>query len=344
VTATTHFGSTTAKAAFHYATAVQSYPLIANLQAGIYDSHRDLYYFTDQAQIQVLSRTTGKWLSSIAVPGASSKTQLLAISESPDGSKLAISDFGGQAICLLSPDIPASIKCYPMPIDYFNTSLLAPAGLAVTNSGIVYFATADIGGTGTPAFHKLDSSSGLISDLGTLQSGGSADKFVRVLLSPDGSRVYSEIEGATFWLDTSNDSIHFSSATASNSGGVPDLSISGDGTTVDINGYLTDPLLNPEATPAYVDWETWFPTATLGQKLNRDGSIMFQPLTDGLDLIARNTGRLVYRVQIPVTTATVYDSLVVGAQNSVAVITAAGVSFVDLSSLPVSPGFSQPFI
>jgi hypothetical protein len=37
--------------------------------------------------------------------------------------------------------------------------------------------------------------------------------------------------------------------------------------------------------------QTWFPSATSGQKLNRDGSIMFQPLMDGLDLVARNTGR-----------------------------------------------------
>jgi len=34
----------------------------------------------------------------------------------------------------------------------------------------------------------------------------------------------------------------------------------------------------------------------------------------------------------------------VGAQNSVAIITAAGVSFVDLSTLPISPGISHPFI
>jgi len=344
VTLTTPSGSVTAKAAFHYTAAVESYPLTANLQAGIYDSHRDLYYFTDQAQIQVLSRTAGKWLSPIALPGVTGKTQLLAISQSPDGSRLAVSDFGDQAICVLDPDNPASIKCYPMPLDYFNTSLLAPAGLAITNNGIVYFATADISGTGTPAFHKLDSSSGLISDLGTVQSGGMSDEFARVLLSPDGSRVYSSIEGVTFWLDTSNDQILYSSATANGSGGVPDLAISGDGSTVDIDGYLTDPSLNPETIPVYIDWETWLPFGTLGQKLNQDGSIMFQPLTDGLDLIARNTGRLLYRVQIPVTTASVYDSLVVSPQDSVAIITTTGISFVDLSTLPISPGNSQPFM
>jgi len=75
----------------------------------------------------------------------------------------------------------------------FQYILLAPAGLAITNAGVIYFATADIGGTGH-WFHKLDTSSGSISDLGKLQSGGSADKFIRVLLSPDGSRVYSRLK------------------------------------------------------------------------------------------------------------------------------------------------------
>ena len=94
-------GSTTATGAFHYTAAVQSFPIDANLQSGIYDAGRDLYYFADQSQIQVLSRTDGKWISPIALPGTSGKTQLLAISESPDGTKLAVSDFGGQAIYVL---------------------------------------------------------------------------------------------------------------------------------------------------------------------------------------------------------------------------------------------------
>lgn len=61
---------------------------------------------------------------------------------------------------------------------------------------------------------------------------------------------------------------------------------------------------------AYIDWETWLPFSTYGHKLRQDGSILFQPLTDGIDLVAQNTGHLLYRVQIPVATADVYDSLV----------------------------------
>jgi hypothetical protein len=345
VTVTTVSGSATATGAFHYTAAVQSYPLTANLQAGIYDAGRGLYYFADQAQIQVLSRSAGKWLSPISLPGVSSKTQLLAISESPDGTKLAVSDNGGQTIYVLNPDGPASAKSYPMSLDndVFSSSL-APDGLAVTDAGMVYFATNDINGTGTPAFHKLNTTTNSIIDLGSLQSGGVSDKFDRVLVSPDGSKVYSSIEGVSFYLDTSNDTIHFSSAAAL-SGGFPDLAVSGDGSTVDVVGSLTDSSLNPETEPAYIDWETWFPLAADGQKLNQNGSILFNPLTDGIDAIARNTGRLLYRIQIPLTPANVYDDLVVAeGQNALAVISATAVSFVDLSSLPIAATYTQPFV
>lgn len=176
-----------------------SYPGSATLQAGLYDPTRDLYYFADKSEIQVFSKTGGAWLTPITLPGTNTTTQLLAISESPDGSKLAVSDFGGQQIYVLDPDTPGSAESYPMSLDSGFGSWIAPAGLAITNSGVVYFATADIYGTGTPAFHKLVTSTRSITDVGRFQSGGIGDNLIRVLLSPDGSRVYSNIEGASFW-------------------------------------------------------------------------------------------------------------------------------------------------
>jgi len=353
VTVTTPSGSVTATGAFHYTAATNFYQVTANLQAGIYDAGRNLYYFTDQKQIQVFSKSTGKWLSPIALPNVSGKTQLLAISESPDGAKLAVSDYGGQTIYVLNPDNPASAIGYPMSLDNDGfSSLLAPDGLAVTDTGMVYFDTNDIGGTGTPAVHKLDTSTSSITDLYYMvlgdrifpASGGVADEFDRVLLSPDGTEIYTNVEGISYVINPLNDQMTSSVATSTGDGGVQDLEVSGDASTVGINGYLTDSSLNVETEPAYIDWETWFPTGVIGQKLNQEGSILFQPLTDGIDLIARNTGRLLYRVQMPVTPANVYDPLLIAeGQNTLAVITSTGVSFIDLSSLPIGSQYTQPF-
>jgi hypothetical protein len=349
VTVTTPAGSATATNAFHYVPTVQSYALAASLQSGIYDAGRDLYYFADRAQVQVLSKTAGTWLSPISLPGTSSKTQFLAISESPDGTRLAVSDFGGQAIYVLNPDNPLSAQIYPMSLDKSGfADSIAPDGLAVTNDGMVYFSTRDINGTGTPLFHKLNTAKGSIIDLGYLDglaSGGSSDEFDRVFLSSDGRRVYSSISGDVtigFWVDTSNDSMHF--AGYNYFGGSNDLAVSGDGATIDVGGELADSSLNGQLQVAYIDWETWFPFGALGQKLNQDGSILFQPLSDGIDMIAGNTGRLLYRIQIPVVPASIYDPLLVGqGQNTLAVISDTAVSFVDLGTLPIAAGFARPF-
>jgi IPT/TIG domain len=342
LTVVTPTGVTTSSGAFHYTATVTNFPITANLQSGFYDAKRDLYFFTDTSKIQVLSRQSG-WQTPISLPGITSTSSLIAITESPDNSLLAVSDLKGQAIYVLNPDNPSSVQRFAVP-SYINSIPIGPAGLAVTNTGMVYFDAADLGGTGTPAFYKLDRLTSTFTSLGTIQSGGALDEDGRVLLSSDGTRIYSEVEGAAFWLDTATDTIHYSTSTYSNDGGNPDLAISTDGSTLITNNDLTDSSLNAISAPAYIDWETWLPSATLGQKLYSDGSILLQPLTDGIDLISRNTGRLLYRVQLPLTVAQVYDPVVPTTSVGVyGIITAAGVSFIDLSTLPISPSISSPF-
>jgi len=137
-------------------------------------------------------------------------------------------------------------------------------------------------------------------------------------------------------VDTATDTFDTANSVGRNDGGLRDLAVSADGSTVDIDGYLTDSSLNPENLPAYVEWETWLPEGVYGQKLNHDGSLPFQPLTDGVDILSRNTGRLLFRVQVPGGLNDVYDALfTTGDANTIGVITPTGVSFLDLSSLPL---------
>jgi DNA-binding beta-propeller fold protein YncE len=168
------------------------------------------------------------------LPGVNLNTRLLVLSESPDGTKLAVSDFGGQQIYVLNPDNPSLAKSYPI------SPAEVPEGLAITNGGIVYFCATDANGTGTPLFHKLDSTTGVITDLGRLQSTGGNDVYDRVLLSPDGSKVYFSVAGdfsGSFWLDTANDQMTFSNAGYWGST-LPDLAVSGDGRTVAVAGGI----------------------------------------------------------------------------------------------------------
>lgn len=341
ITLTTANGSITSEGAFHYSPAAKLYPLPgANLQGGIYDTKRNLYYFADTSKIQVLSLTAGAWRSPITLPGTGNNTQLSALSLSPDGSKLAISDFGDMSIYLLDPDNASSAKSYGLPQTGFDMGT-APTGLAVLNDGTIYFATQDVDGTGDWAFHKLDSITSTFKDFMQLQDGGTIDNLIRVLLSPDG-RVYSQIEGIVFFVDPTTDNFTFATTLNSNDGGNGELALSADGSTLITNGFFADADPNAVDLQVYTDREVWLPVATIGQKLSKDGSVLFQPLTDGIDVIDVHTGRLVNRVQLPLQLAGVYDSLVVdGADDVVLAITTTGVAAIDLTSQVPMPAVRE---
>lgn len=332
VTVTTADGSATASGAFHYVAAVQSYPLQgASLMQGIYDSFRGVLYFTDRTQIGVFSPTTEAWLPPITLPNTTVNTSLLGVSLSPDGNTLAVSDPGDNAIYVLNPSSPSSAKSFA------GVGIQgAPYGLAVTNSGIVYFGTYSQEISPPGGFGKLDSTSGQITDFppGTLED---ANAFTRVLLSPDGSRVFVNEGGYSWILNTSDDSLSegIQVSTAGNLSG--DMTLSSDGSTVLTSDMLTDSGLNVAANIAYVDRDVWLPTAVYGQKLNANGSLAYQPLTTGVDVLDGTTGLLQYRVALPILIADVYDALTIDdADGLLFAITTTGISQISLGSLPAN--------
>jgi hypothetical protein len=305
------------------------------LQGGIYDPVRNVYYFADQSKVQVLS-LSGGWQTPIALPAVGANTRLLGLSLSADGSKLAVSDFGDKTIYVLDPDTPASAQSFALPQAGADMGS-APCGITILNSGIVYFASADTDGTGDWAFHKLNTNTATFSDVSQLQDGGSNDEFIRVLSNPDESVVYSQIDGVVFSLNTSNDVLTFATGLYSNSGGNNELALSADGSALATNGFFADANLNAIGLQVYTDRETWLAVGTIGQKFNKDGSVFFQPLTNGIDVIDTQTGRLVNRVQFALQLPTVYDALVVdGRDDVVAIITTNGVVTIDLTSVAPS--------
>jgi hypothetical protein len=118
-------------------------------------------------------------------------------------------------------------------------------------------------------------------------------------------------EAGHAWIfETNNDSLSPVFQVTIDEGSV-EMAISGDGSALITADFLADSNLNAITEVGYVDRDVWLPIAVYGQKLNSNGSLMFQQLTNGIDVIDGTTGLLQHRVALPLQAANVYDALAV---------------------------------
>lgn len=347
VTVSTNSGSTTLHGGMTYIPSMDQFALAgASLAQGIYDPYNDLYYFTDATSLRVFSLSSGAWQTPIAIPGAE---RLWGLGLSPDGSKLAIADVQADKIYILDPANPSAIQSYPVPQPGTGAQR-NPVGVAVSDAGAVYFAAETLGGSGYTGFFKLDTSSGQVTDYGIdspdIYSNGQAlDSYLRTLISPDGSSVYFNADGLAFRVDTATDNVSYASEDPGCCYGNYDLAVSANPTRVAATGYYYDANLNAESYQALNIREAMNVSYVNGEKLSPDGSLLFKPTTEGIDVFDARVGRLLESVSLPVTLSANYDALVSdGTDNVLVAITGSGdgIAEINLSSIPEPAPISYP--
>jgi hypothetical protein len=198
-------GTTVEQNALTYLPATQQFPLAGSqLAQGIYDSVRDVYYFTDANRIQVFSLAQGQWLSPISIPAPNGATQRLwGIALSPDGTKLAVTDAQADVVYLINPSNTSSIQTFPGPSQSGITT--QPAGVAVSDAGVVYFTVAVEGVSSGNGFYQLDTNTGALTVLGNGDLEvfeGPTDLYQRTEISSDNSHVFFNDDGYVFNIDT----------------------------------------------------------------------------------------------------------------------------------------------
>jgi DNA-binding beta-propeller fold protein YncE len=262
----------------------------------------------------------------------------MGLAISPDGNLMAVADLAGQAIYVLSPDSPSSTR-------KFNVSLpgtrvpLSPTGVAISDSGVVYFTAASGATSGkVNKFFKLNVASGLIAAYPVQTGALKKDIYLRTALSSDNSRVYFNDNGSVFSVDTATDSISAAAMGAPPDDGDNDLALAAGQTRFAASGYFYDSNLNAEAFLGLGPRERSTVQYLYGEKLSPDGTLLFQPTTRGIDVFDARLGKLLKRVALKTPISSLYDSLVSdGADNIPVAITGKnsdGISVIDLSTLP----------
>jgi hypothetical protein len=348
VMVTTANGTTKAAAALSYLPPIQQVALPgAALAQGVYDSTRDLYYFTNNSEIKVFSRSKGQWQAPIQLPAPPSGTthRLWGIALSQDGSKLAVSDDSAAMIYVLNPGSPGSVQSFQVSTYFAGVPFsqpgitTQPSGVAVSNSGMVYFAAITIGGDGFDGFFKLDTNTGKVTDYG-IKSFAIVNQF-RVTITADNSRVFFNNDGSVFTVDAGSDTVSYASVDLGCCYGDYDLAISADQKTVEATGYLYDAELNAQSYLAMNSREAMNNRYVYGAKLSVDGSMLFQPSTNGIDIFDGRVGNLRTRISLPIALSQNFDSLVSdGVDNILVAITGqtgSGIAVIDLTSISEPP-------
>lgn len=338
VAVTAASGAATAHAAMTYLPGVSQFSLQgASLVQGIYDPHQDLYYFTDVHEIRVFSKTLGNWLSPITIPAPNGSSQSLwGIALSPDGTQLAVSDAAAGVIYVLNPVNPASIKTFV--VNTGNVGIEFPAGLAISNSGTVYYTVFWQGVDGESGFYKLDTNTGTITNYHIDGPGlGTNDALLRASISPDGSQVYFNNDGYVFAIDTATDKVLSASTDPGCCYGDDDLSLSADGSRLAATSYFYDGNLNAQSYFSQNDREIAAAQYVYGMKLSADGTLLYQPSVSGIDVFDARLGNLLQRISLPFSLSEGFDALVAdGKENTLIAITGVngdGIAIVDLTSI-----------
>jgi hypothetical protein len=339
VTVTTSAGTTTASEAMSYLPATRQFPLNGSaLAQGIYDSYTDLYYFTDSTEIQVFSRTQAKWLAPIPItPPPGTTERLWGIALSPDGSMMAVADVSAGAIYLLNPASPTSAQTFSTASKQNGEAL--PCGVAISDSGMVYYTTVGQGVGGADEFFRLDTSTGKIAGYGMPGPDTTSNAYLRTVISSDNSHVFFNDDGQVFSIDTATNRL-----TEAQDGyiccyGNYELALSSNQTQLTGSFYIYDADLNGDSYYALNDREILNILYVYGAKVSPDGRLIFQPSTNGIDALDGNLGNLRNRISLPVALSPNFDALADdGADNVLIAITGMGngIAIVDLTTVPES--------
>jgi DNA-binding beta-propeller fold protein YncE len=257
----------------------------------MYDSRRNQLYALKSSEVDVFNPATMKWGTPI-LPGAKGGTSYLAMTMTPDGSKLLVVDSGVNTLTIVNPDNQSQTSVASLPS--------RPIGIAATNTSKAFIPTGD--------------TSWIEFDLSSLSSVARSQIFPYVggkfVATPDGSHMVAAVVDSnggfiSAWnsaddsFNTQNMNLDFWSDVAIAPDGSRFAAIFGShGFAGTVSGFF-DEQLHYLSSTVYPDLAPPATEASLGAQFTASGKTLVIPTGDAIEFFSAATGKLVSRLMTP---------------------------------------------
>jgi hypothetical protein len=346
ITVTSTAGTSTLKAALVYLPGVTDFPSTDKFTNILYDSKRNRVYLSAGNKIDVFDAALQKYLSPIVPPSVSASPLFQGLALTPDGSKLLTTNFSDLSLEIIDPDGPSSATEVPLipgatPVgmggsDVAATStnqamieLAGQTGGACSSFGEVY--EVDLGTFAVTPLN-LAAPACLLPNHAQMSSTNSGDK---VFLAVAGGGAYLWHAATNQW--TSWQYVVNTNGTASGDGHW----FASDYTSLDFQLIEHTQAQIPEYFADFFLQERQ--GAVPGEKMTASGSLLYQPLLHGVDVIDVNSGAWLRRIALTEQVEFVQNAMALDeAGNRLFLITDAGLSVLQMDSSPLSMGYLSP--
>ncbi len=362
ITVTSSAGTAVSSNAFHYLQSVTDYPSTDSFLYVLYDASRNQLYLSAGDHIDVFSLTTNSFTSPITIPSVGGSRLILGLTLTPDSTRLLAANQSDMSVAIVNPDDPASgAVAVSLPLTGLPGNP-GPFQIATTSTNQA-FVTVTVGNAlsgGSSSIYDIDLSSLQVTTV-SLPVGATLD------LNND--YIQGSTDGTTVVEATSNNSAgpSLSWQAASNTWQLhlvegqfwSDVAISADGTVMAANSdpslsgfpfpYLLDSRLNLTAQVNFPEFQSLPEGPSL--QLEQTGALLYAVNPTGVDIINAQTGLLLERVLLTEqilsgpylvlqTPSKVMAISPTG--NQIFLLTTAGLTVVELDSVPLAIGSISP--
>jgi DNA-binding beta-propeller fold protein YncE len=348
---TTPAGSATVSGGFHYLENVKTFAVSSTLGEVVYDQSRQRLYATDYGtnKVDVFDLTGQQFLTPIPVGNSpvglavTPDLTTLVVANSADSTISIVDLTGGTATKTVSLSTLSGLpqQCGP-PFPYevattsSNLAVIAVTCPNVTEGQLVVLnlKTQVIG---------CGSSQGCAAMMSAISPYVS--EFLLLSATADGTQVFVSNGPAGLW-DVTSDTFTSQPLFGLVSGIGVFSAAAADGTSFSWGFAIVDPTLYLSSLMQDVDYlqtGTNGVNTVFGEKLHPSGALLYVPRNNGVDIYDSHNGHIARRIILPLQVPVTLDAMAIDQTGSqVFLITATGLTIVNIADLPLSVGSLTP--